>query len=425
MPLRVTAAFAAAFLFLAPTTSRADLSPYSQDFEGLVQSAPGALSGDGWKVFGNVFSPDHSMYYYGYGPFPAPNGGPGFCGIDIGQGGPDQGAQQLVVYSDYNNGDHQWGNLIEANVFQQQVIGAADVGHTWKFEFDAKRGNIAGSTTALAFIKTLNPAAGYAMTNFITVDMTAIPDTWGHYPLSIYIDAGLVGQILQFGFANTTTYYQGAGIFYDNLAFRPSFQIALDIDPDVINTKSSGNWVTAYVEPIGFDPTTIDIATIRLAGYVPADTKFAVLGDHDRDHVPDLMVKFNRNAVAAHLSYGENTVELTGSLTTGGIFAGSDMITLTMPPGFQLAASVSPNPFNPAGSLKFRTNSPGTVSVHVFDLNGRLVRTLLESRMLPAGEHAIAIDGRGAGGEVLPSGVYFFRLESADGVTSGRFTIMK
>ena len=32
------------------------------------------------------------------------------------------------------------------------------VGETWVFAFDAKRGNIAGASTALAFIKTIDPA---------------------------------------------------------------------------------------------------------------------------------------------------------------------------------------------------------------------------------------------------------------------------
>ena len=127
MRLRVSMTLAVALLCLAPTASWADLAPYSQDFEGLDQADPAALADDGWLVFGNVFDPDGS-YLYGYGPFPAPNGGPGFSGIDVGQGGPAQGDQQLVVYSDYNNGDHGNGNFIEANVFQEQMVGAADVG---------------------------------------------------------------------------------------------------------------------------------------------------------------------------------------------------------------------------------------------------------------------------------------------------------
>lgn len=215
---KATIAFAAAFLFFAPVTSHATLSPYTQDFEGLVQAAPNALSADGWLIFANVFSPDHSVYYYGYGVFPAPNNTGGFCGVDL-TADPGHAAQDMVVYSDYNNADHGVGNQIEANVFQERTLDATDVGNVWTFRFDAKLGNLAPPTTALAFIKTLNPAAGYAMTNFITENMTATPATWNTYSISITIDPSLVGQILQFGFSNTCSNYVGSGVFYDNLSF--------------------------------------------------------------------------------------------------------------------------------------------------------------------------------------------------------------
>ena len=37
--------------------------------------------------------------------------------------------------------------------------------------------------------------------------------------MSLTIDAGLVGQLVQFGFACTATLYESSGIFYDNLVF--------------------------------------------------------------------------------------------------------------------------------------------------------------------------------------------------------------
>ena len=111
-----------------------------------------------------------------------------------------------------------WRRHIESNVFHEQAITAGDVGETWTFDFQAKLGNLAGSTTAMAFIKTLNPA-GWAQTNFITLDMTSIPASWNGYTLSILIDAGLVGQILQIGFMNSASLYEGSGVFYDNVHF--------------------------------------------------------------------------------------------------------------------------------------------------------------------------------------------------------------
>jgi hypothetical protein len=197
----------------------AAVTPYSQDFEGLVQTDPTALGNDGWLVFGNVFESDGTTYIYGYGPNPAPNGGPpyAFCTIASGEGGPGQGAQQLSVFSDYNNTDHGLGRIIESNVFQEQTIEAGDVGAVVAFSFDAKMGDLAAASTALAFIKTLDPAAGFATTNFITVDMTNIPATWDTYSIQLPIDAGLVGQILQFGFSNRASNYEPSGVFYDNI----------------------------------------------------------------------------------------------------------------------------------------------------------------------------------------------------------------
>jgi hypothetical protein len=218
MLTRATTVLAAlALVCLMAAGSHANLTFYSQDFEGLVQADPGALAADGWFVFGNVFDPGGG-YLFGYGPFSAPNGGPGFCAIAAGEGGPSQGAQQIVVYNDYNSDQHPLGNIIEANVFQEQIVGAIDVGAGFDFNFDAKLGDIQPNSTALAFIKTLDPNT-FGLSSFITVDMTSIPTTWNSYSLKITIDEGLVGHILQFGFLNTATQYTPSGIVYDNVSF--------------------------------------------------------------------------------------------------------------------------------------------------------------------------------------------------------------
>ncbi|HMB70692.1 MAG TPA: hypothetical protein VKU85_15360 [bacterium] len=224
----LTKSLAIAAMVVFATTAWADLTSYSQDFEGLVQADPAALGNDGWLYFANVFDGTTSGFLYNYGPGPAPNGGPAFSAIATGQGGASQGAQQLVVYSDYNNGDHNNGNIIEANVFQEQVIGAVDVGTEWTFMFDAKLGDILPNSTALAFIKTLDPNAGFALSNFITVDMTSIPATWSTYSLSIAIDAPIVGHIFQIGFLNTATNFTPSGIFYDNINFGQSGPVSVE-----------------------------------------------------------------------------------------------------------------------------------------------------------------------------------------------------
>lgn len=220
--IRLSLAAVIGLLIAAPPS--AALTAFSENFEGLDFEDPNALGNTGWLIFGNVFD-SGGNYLFGYGTFPAPNGGSAFSGVVPGEGGPNQGAQQLVVYSDYeccqpSNGHFNGTDLVESNVFQEQTIEAGDVGQTWRFSFDAKRGNIEGNTTALAFIKTIDPNAGFALTNFVMLDMTSVPDLWQeNLVLSLFIDAGLEGQLLQFGFLSLSSNFEGSGIIYDNIDF--------------------------------------------------------------------------------------------------------------------------------------------------------------------------------------------------------------
>jgi hypothetical protein len=205
--------------------------------------------------------------------------------------------------------------------------------------------------------------------------------------------------------------------------------VALDLVPNILSSAGQGSgaagpWIIAYIEPVGFDISSIDLSSLRLAGSVPAAPKYAKVGDHDADRIPDLMVRFSRTALLPLLSPGVNVVHVTGSLVTGEEFDGSDQITVTASHNTS-ASFVAPNPLNPVGILSFRTSTPGRVVVKMFDLRGRLVRTLLEAPLLMAGDHEVRIDGRGERGRPLASGVYFYRIEAPDGAMTGRIAILK
>jgi beta-glucanase (GH16 family) len=193
---------------------------YSTDFESADPA--GSEIGDGWTTFVNVFDGGGS-FLYGYGTFPAPNGTGGISSIETGEGGAEQGTQYLNAFSDYNNGDHAVGNLINVLVFQERQITAGDGGN-YRFRFDAKApssGGIAAPSTATAFIKTIDPASGFATTTEVTLDMSSVSSTdWETFTLDLAIDAeALEGQLLQFGFTNTATNFDPSGIYYDNVDF--------------------------------------------------------------------------------------------------------------------------------------------------------------------------------------------------------------
>ncbi len=69
-----------------------------------------------------------------------------------------------------------------------------------------------------------------------------------------------------------------------------------------------------------------------------------------------------------------------------------------------------PNPFNPVTKIQFVVNRDSQVSLRVFDVQGRAVRTLLNS-YLAAGSRVVGWDGRDDAGRSLASGTYFLRLQ--------------
>jgi hypothetical protein len=245
---RATIIAAIATLAFAPASWGA-LVPYAQDFEALNIANPDALGfvGDGWGIFANVYNgnpatPPNGDLKFSYGVFGAPNGGSGFSAIATGEAGAGQGTQYLNIYNDYNCCDLGAGNppgssaqghgdnfapydRVNAIVLRDQTIAAEDIGQVWEFSFDAKNPSSAGcdteSTSACgAFIKTLDPNAGFAQTNFIFFDSQSLSNTdWTRHSISIDLsDQALIGQILQIGFESTAEQFGSTGVYYDNLS---------------------------------------------------------------------------------------------------------------------------------------------------------------------------------------------------------------
>ncbi len=78
-----------------------------------------------------------------------------------------------------------------------------------------------------------------------------------------------------------------------------------------------------------------------------------------------------------------------------------------------------PNPFNPVTNLKFGISKSGFVSLRVFDVLGKEVKTLV-NEIKPAGRYDITFDGSS-----LASGIYFYRLESGSFIQTKQMTLIK
>lgn len=70
-----------------------------------------------------------------------------------------------------------------------------------------------------------------------------------------------------------------------------------------------------------------------------------------------------------------------------------------------------PNPFNPLTTIDFSLETRGHVDLRIYDVSGRLVKTLVKD-VREAGRNQAVWDGRNNAGKAVASGIYFYRMDT-------------
>jgi hypothetical protein len=155
------------------------------------------------------------------------------------------------------------------------------------------------------------------------------------------------------------------------------------------------------------------------------------------DGKKDLLIFFRRVDVAASIgptapaTGTEVTLNLTGAFDDGMPFSSSDCVTITEGHGHghpkhhggsSVGAGLglpSPNPFNPVTRISYNVPTNQHVRIAIYDVAGRLVENLVNEVKAP-GEYMVEWN---AGN--LPSGVYFYRMQTGDQTLVRRATLLK
>ncbi len=95
----------------------------------------------------------------------------------------------------------------------------------------------------------------------------------------------------------------------------------------------------------------------------------------------------------------------------------------SVPIGFHLAQNY-PNPFNPATTIYISISQSDQVELKIYDLLGRLVRTLVGERR-QAGKQSVVWDGRDNLGRAVASGQFFYQLTVGNTRTTRKMVLLK
>ena len=171
-------------------------------------------------------------------------------------------------------------------------------------------------------------------------------------------------------------------------------------------------WGDNYYGQCDAPPPNADFVAVEGGGYhslgVKSDGMIVAWGDnlHGQCDVPAPNSDFIAVAGGALHSLGLNDATGTGvEEPEPGDVAGGPM---------PAVLSLAPNPFNSFTEVSFESQGPGLVTMEIYDVSGKCVRSVSVGHM-ERGLHQARWDGRDSSGADAASGVYFVRLRSSDG----------
>ena len=83
-----------------------------------------------------------------------------------------------------------------------------------------------------------------------------------------------------------------------------------------------------------------------------------------------------------------------------------------------------PNPFNPSTNISYTIPEISRVSIIIYDINGSLVRNLVNESLEP-GSYTVSWDGTNFYGSKVSAGMYFYRIQSGTFSSTQKMIFLK
>jgi hypothetical protein len=201
-----------------------------------------------------------------------------------------------------------------------------------------------------------------------------------------------------------------AGTQFDGLEYYAFGGCPTIDDFDVIDTIGAGTFCLQYPD-YGGDQYFAGVRTQQADDF--GQDMWSLWIGHSFMHVRDAHLGvLARNQLMLGIKYciwaGPPNTDITGDET----------------PAATTLARCWPNPFNPATTIAFTLREKGPVTLKIYDVSGRLVRTLVDETR-DAGRYDVVWDGRNDGGRGVASGIYFCRMQTADFERSEKMVMLR
>lgn len=212
------------------------------------------------------------------------------------------------------------------------------------------------------------------------------------------------------------------GSYRQRLVSNNGTELKFDKEPKQAVAFESGDWHIYRLTIIGneitlyVDEDSYDLLYTSCEAHQDNLFRFGDLGSSTIGTLYDWVIY----DISGAYPPGEGT-PLPDTLT--GNPAAIDEVSLIRPDNFNLTQNY-PNPFNPSTNIQFSLAKSEQVSLKIYDINGRMVRHLVNQSKQP-GTYNVSWDGLDQYGNQLSSGIYYYSLEAGNFRDSKKMTLLK
>lgn len=153
-------------------------------------------------------------------------------------------------------------------------------------------------------------------------------------------------------------------------------------------------------------------------------TNTFLLGGTSSSDVGGDKTEFDRGSA----DYWIVTLNYQNSAKTTNVISNTNVITNNIQSRGNLVSeksfAVYPNPFSNSTTVSFSLQQQQKVSIQVFDLEGRLIKTLVNEQM-PAGVHQITWNATNESGSMIANGIYYLKLNAGNYSETKKLSVIK
>ncbi len=197
------------------------------------------------------------------------------------------------------------------------------------------------------------------------------------------------------------------------------------------------HWIPGDESPIpvqvtGFEATAVD-AGVELAWDISSDEDIkgfkiyrrpdgetAYMDINSGRLIPAGERKFIDRSIRAGMTYQY----MLGVVKENNSEVRSQIVTVISKAAFLMLFHNYPNPFNPSTTVSFTLPEPANVNLSIYDIEGKLVKTLLNEKATK-GFNKVTWDGSDKNGTPVASGIYYVRLRSAGKVLTNKMMLLR